>query len=488
MNVILVIIDSLRRDHLGCYGNPRMRTPNLDRLSRLGTTFEQHYLSSAPCMPARREILTGRHEWPWRGWGPLEPTDRDLFRLVGTEGHRTMLITDHYHYFEHGAGNYHFGATAWEFIRGQENDAWVSDPGIPIYWPAPRYEKCHFRWEQYYRNTARWRQGTRWRSEDETFTAQVFRAAAQWLDRHAEDDGWLLMVDAFDPHEPFDPPPPYDCFYADDPPVERVRWPIYGSADRYTDRELADIRALYAGEVSLVDHWFGYFLDRIERHDLLRNTLLIVVTDHGYLLGEHGMIGKPGAAHGDSNLYQPMAHLPLWIVHPDVPGGQRHDALTQPVDLLPTILDYWGLEPELDLHGHSLLPLLSQPDARVRETVCGAKYGEGVMVTDGRHTLFCWPPDEVNEPLYWYGSQPPDFLRPRGVGEWDPVGRRYPIDHVRGPNRNSLYDTRTDYAQTRNILDERPELAVDLEARLLDFLDRVAAPPEVAVRLGLREP
>ena len=486
MNVVFLVIDTLRRDHLGCYGNPWIQTPNFDRLSQLGTTFDQCYLSSSPCMPARREILTGCHEWPFRGWGPLEPSDKDLFRLLGPD-HLSMLITDHYHLFEHGAGNYHFGADGWEFIRGQENDAWVTDPKIEVHWPAPEYEKCHFRWQRYYRNTAQWRQGTEWASEDHTFTAQVFRSAANWVDRHAAEDGWCLFIDHFDPHEPFDPPAPYDTMYADDPPIERVRWPIYGRAERYDEREMRDIRALYAGKVTLVDRWLGYFIDRLETRGLLENTLLIVTTDHGHLFGEHGMIGKPGAGHGDSNLYQPMSHLPLWIVHPDIPGGRRHDALVQAVDYAPTMLEALGVTARPPMHGHSLLPLLQNPEARVRTFACGAKYGEGVLVTDGRYTLLEWPDGEGNEPLSWYSVAPPEFMKPRGVGEWDPGSRSFPIDHVRGPNRTTLYDTKLDPEQQRDLMAESPEVAARLREGLLGFLDSIDAPGEQAVRLGLRD-
>lgn len=486
MKVIFLVLDTLRRDYLGAYGNEWIRTPNLDRLGELGTTFDNCYLSSSPCIPARHEILTGRYEWPWRGWGPIEHGERDLFQRVGEQDHLSMLISDHYHLWEHGAGNYHHHVTGWEFIRGHENDAWITDPGIAVHWPAKRFEKCHFRWERYFRNTAQWRDGARWRSEDDTFTAQVFRSAANWVDRHADQDGWLLFLDHFDPHEPFDPPAPYDALYADDPPDERVRWPIYGQADRYTEQEMRDIRALYAGKVTLVDRWFGYFLDRLQTRGLLDDTMLIVTTDHGHLFGEHGMIGKPGAGHGDSNLYQAIAHLPLWVVHPDVPGGGRHEALVQAVDYLPTILDAWGIEPGDDIHGHSLLPLLTEPNARPRDIACANKFGEGVMVTDGRYSLFQWPPGESNDPLYWYSPLPPEFMKPKGVGPLDRADLRYPIEHVRGPNHSTLHDLSTDYAQEHDLLAERPEVAARLRGQLRDFLNRLAAPPEVAERLGLR--
>jgi arylsulfatase A-like enzyme len=376
MNTIFVLCDTLRQDHLGCYGNSWVRTPNIDRLSQMGVTLDAAYLGSAPCMPARRDIWTGRYEFPWRGWGPLEQSDVDLPGVLRDAGMRTALITDHYHLFEHGSGNYHHSFDTWSFIRGHENDAWINDPGIEVVWPAKEYEKCHVRWRQYYMNTAHWRDGLRWRSEADTFCARVFKNASEWVSRNCGKGDFCLMIDCFDPHEPFDPPPPYDTMYAHDPPEERIRWHIYGTADRYTDTELRDIRALYAGKVTQLDTWFGYFLDRLERLGLLDDTMVIFTSDHGHILGERGMIGKPGANHGDSNLYEQMSRVPCIVYHPEFrDAGIRRTQLVQAVDLYPTVLEAMGVEhPEgWDLHGGSLLPLIRDERAANRDVACFAK-------------------------------------------------------------------------------------------------------------------
>ncbi|GMV80818.1 MAG: arylsulfatase [Planctomycetota bacterium] len=493
MNTIFILLDTLRRDHLGCYGNSWIKTPHLDAFAAKSTVFENAYLASSPCMPARRDIMTGRYEFPFRGWGPLEPGDRDLAGALSDAGKHTYLVTDHYHLFEHGSGNYHFHYNGWQFIRGHENDAWVSDPGIEPRWPAPERTKCHFRWAQYYRNTAQWRNADGvWADERQTFTAQTFRAATQWLERNRTQPGFFLTIDHFDPHEPFDPPAPYDTLYADGkPPAERVRWPIYGKADRYTEAELLDIRALYAGKVSLVDTWFGFFMNRLEELGLLENTTVVVTTDHGHLFGEHGMIGKPGSGHGDSTLYQPMAHIPLLVYHPDFKrqGGQRRTQLVQPVDYYPTILETMGVaQKEQRLHGRSLLPCLRSNAEPLREYAYFGKFGEAVHVTDGAWSLAKWPPDrERNAPLHWYSALPPEFIKPRGVGAFDRAKLRYPVDHVRGPMSDALWFLPEDYAQERNVLAERPHEAARLEGALARWLRAIDAPPEQAERLGLRE-
>ncbi|MCL5946431.1 MAG: sulfatase-like hydrolase/transferase, partial [Chloroflexi bacterium] len=132
-NVVLILIDTLRRDFLSPYNGVRGSTPGFERLAQLGTTFDNAYLTSYPCMPARRDLWTGRYEFPWRGWGPLEPTDQPLPALLTTAGIHAGLVTDHYHLFEHGSGNYHFGFSSWDFIRGQEKDAWKL-PRQPALW------------------------------------------------------------------------------------------------------------------------------------------------------------------------------------------------------------------------------------------------------------------------------------------------------------------------------------------------------------------
>ena len=391
-----------------------------------------------------------------------------------------MLITDHYHLFEHGSGNYHFHFDGWEFIRGQENDKWSTDPTIEVKFPAPEFTKVHRQWSQYYRNTAHWK------TERDTFAAQTFEAAIDWLDRNRTLKDFFLMVDCFDPHEPFDPPYPYDLMYSLNPPEQRIRWPIYGAADRYTEEELQDIRALYAGEVTLVDTWLGRFLDKLECLRLLDDTMIVLTTDHGHLFGEHGMIGKPSTHHGDSNMYQELAHIPIILYHPEFREAQlRPKGLVQQVDLYPTVLAAMGISIPDGLHGGSLFPLVRDEKPPIREYACYNKFGEAINITDGRWTLFQWPPGDKIEPLFWYSSQPPQFLIPKGVGEYDGVNRRFPIEYHRGESHSTLYNLESDYEQEQNLIDSETATRDRLRGALIDFLESIDAPAEIKARLGL---
>ena len=480
MNVILVIVDTLRRDHVGAYGNEWIRTPNLDRLAERGTRFTSAYLGSAPCMPARRELWTGRYEFPWRGWGPLEPGEATLPGMAGQAGCRTALVTDHYHYFEHGSGNYHHPFDTWQLIRGNENDAWVSDATVPVEFPAPERTKCHFRWRQYVQNKSRW--GT----DAEAMCQRVFSSAADWVETNHRSGPFFLVVDNFDPHEPFDSPEPYASMYNPDPPAERVVWPIYGPADRYTDQELCDIRALYAGKVTLTDRWLGHFIERVEACGVMDDTLLIVCADHGHQFGEHGMIGKPSAWHGDSNLYEFMSRIPLLVCHPGGRGpGQTRDACVQHVDVVPTVLDALGADVPDGLHGQSLMPLLDDARATIRDAAVFGKFGEAVNASDGRWVLYQWPSDEANTPLYWHSLWPPQFLKPRRVDPFDPGRMAYPVHYVRGDQASALYDVVADPAQATNVIDQHPDEAARLRLAIRTFWEQHDCPREQLERVGL---
>jgi arylsulfatase A-like enzyme len=132
MRTIFVLFDSLVRTALGCYGSTSIPTPNFDRFARRAVTFDKHYVGSLPCMPARREMHTGRLNFLHRSWGPLEPFDESFSELLQAHGTYTHLVSDHYHYWEDGGSSYHNRYTSWEFIRGQEWDKWKAMVEPPL--------------------------------------------------------------------------------------------------------------------------------------------------------------------------------------------------------------------------------------------------------------------------------------------------------------------------------------------------------------------
>jgi arylsulfatase A-like enzyme len=508
MNVVMVVIDTLRRDHLGAYGTEEasrqlaspVLTPAFDALAARSTSFNHAYLGSFPCLPARRDLWTGRFEFPWRSWGPLEDDDLDLFNLLRSHGRITALVSDHYHLLERDAGNYHFGFDGWEMIRGQETDPLAThrDPTLP--------KADHLTsgvWPHHVRNLY----GAQ-RTEEELYAPRVFRQASAWLERNASPRArfkrpFCLLVECFDPHEPWDPP----LFDVErfDPGFEgkRPHSPVYGPASRFTEAELRQMRALYAAELTLVDRWFGRFLDTFDRLGLGEDTLLVVSTDHGFFLGEHGLVGKPELV----PLYAEMSHIPLFVHHPDGTPGARVQALVQWVDLVPTVLNALELPlPEPDpaawtvgtlqkkaweglgehavrLHGKSLLPLIRGEAQRIREVAVSGKFGDTLRVTDGRWSLYL--PPRADAPLTWYGRRAPGRTFVGRRGPYDPIRGGYPMTYPTPPYGLELYDLTADPKEERNVHDQHAGEAAQLKRAFRGWLEEIGAPPEVGVRYGV---
>ena len=131
MRTIFVLFDSLNRSALSCYGGS-ISTPNFDRFAARSTVFENHFVGSMPCMPARRDMHTGRLNFLHRSWGPLEPFDDSFVVNLLEKGIYTHLSSDHNHYFEDGGATYHNRYNSYDFIRGQESDPWVAMVKPPL--------------------------------------------------------------------------------------------------------------------------------------------------------------------------------------------------------------------------------------------------------------------------------------------------------------------------------------------------------------------
>ena len=501
MNVILIMVDSLNRTYLEPYGSDWVKTPNFNRLAERGAICDKHWTGSLPTMPCRHEVMAGRHEYLWRGWGPLEPYDVTLAQLCREKKQVSMLLTDCYHYFQEGSGNYHMDFLGWEFSRGHETDNWVTDAIEPPRIYRKMIEEKGAGGEAYMRNTARFR------DERDFFSPRLFNRAAEWLDYNHSHDGFFLMVDSFDVHEPFHVPPPYDTMYNPDFLGEWPIWNKYGSADEFDPAVLKHIRAQYAGKVTMLDKWMGLVLDRMDRYGLWDNTLLIVTSDHGHHLGEHGWVGK-----NKPPLYSFFANIPLFLSMPGMAPapGSRAEWLTSQIDMYPTIADALGLDIPDDYvtHGHSLLPLLRGDAQSVRDIAHTAYFGFPIAVTDGRYILHKHPVRQDNSPLSIYGINLEAFHRrskdPYVKGETGkflpytdatvfrvPVKQRASFEPETAaqeePARDLLFDLEIGEADSQNQLAAHPEIANRLQAALVAELGRLQAPHEQLERLGLTD-
>ena len=191
MKAILVLMDSLNRHMLPSYGNDWIIAPNITALAEDCVTFDNHYIGSAPCMPARRDILTSRLNFLERGWGGVEPFDICFPKAFSEQGIFTHMVTDHYHYFEVGGENYHCTFDTWDLERGQERDPWVSKVD-PI--PEPKHLG---KWHQAYAQNR-----TAFKEEKDYPSQKTITSAINWIEENGQADNWFMMLELFDPHEP----------------------------------------------------------------------------------------------------------------------------------------------------------------------------------------------------------------------------------------------------------------------------------------------
>jgi hypothetical protein len=331
----------------------------------------------------------------------------------------------------------------------------------------------------------------------------------RWLEDNREADNWLVQLELFDPHEPFYCVPKYLEMYEDDWKGPLYDWPDYGVC-KDEPEAIQHIRKTYAALLTMTDHWVGRVLDKMDELDLWRDTMVVLSTDHGTMLGEHQYWMK-----NQMPVYNEIARIPL-IVH--LPGdrraGSRVTQLTQTTDLMPTFLDYFGAPTPLHLHGSSIRPAL-EGDAAVHDSLVYGYFGMALNATDGAHTYLRNPvrPDST---VYAYTSMPTQFhsFMPREQLAQAEMGRflghtynipLYKVPFKTGsglaagglPHRHEgyvgesgafdphheLFDLRADPGQERPIAD--PALEERFQGLMRSQMRRLAAPQEQFERLGL---
>jgi arylsulfatase A-like enzyme len=381
MNILLCVIDTLRYDFIRAHGaNDRIETPNLDRLAAKSQVFDHVYSASYPTIPHRTDVLTGQYAYhgagPFHPWMPLRFDVTTLPRLLAEAGYATQLIHDTPH-LVNGGHAFDWPFAAWTFVHGAEVDRpWIDDAGLAYLhnWaPDPLFDYLgdDAIQEGARRMALTYARANRHRQQPEDWNAaQVFLKGAQFLRENARRgrDGdrapFLLWLDCFDPHEPWDVPPEFVLRYDDTPGYDgRIDPRAFTHGARHAEdgqfppgvRERQ--RALYAAKVTWVDHWFGHVLDALEETGLDEDTAIILTADHGTNLGERGGFGKTWIVN------EQEAHVPL-LVH--VPGGTpgRDDRVVQPQDIFATVLDVADVAPPEGALPSDLQSLLSDAPTR----------------------------------------------------------------------------------------------------------------------------
>lgn len=481
MKAIMVMFDSLNRHFLPTYGCDWIHAPNFTRLEKHATVYDNHYVGSLPCIPARRELHTGRYNFLHRSWGPLEPFDDSMPEILKRNNVYTHITTDHIHYFEEGGCTYHERYNSWEVSRGQEGDPFKGDvkgyregiAGKPYYKYAV---------QDYFNRRLMCR-------EEEMPQAVTFGRGIEFIEHNYREDDWFLTIETFDPHEPFYVPQKYKELYPELPDYG-VDWPEWDCVPA----EGWKARLSYAALISMCDVWLGRLLDCLDQYGLWEDTMVILCTDHGYLLGEHGQVGKvhmPG--------YRQVCNTPLYIWDPRNRKTGRSKRLTQTIDIPATILDFFGIERPKDMEG---IPI--REDSPAREGALFGVHGLYTCCTDGRWIYMRGANPE--KPVYNYTLMPThmhDFfsdseLKAATLEEALPFSKGLPVLKCRTggwsgnrvPETDYLFDLVEDGNQDRNLAAGMGVEDTIQERRMQELMFRLMkqndAPKEYFERLGFR--
>ncbi|MFI5625896.1 sulfatase [Nocardioides sp. NPDC051685] len=480
MRAIVLMFDSLNRHMIPAYAETIVDAPNFARLAARAVTFDNFYAGSMPCMPARRELHTGRYNFLHRSWGPLEPFDDSMPEMLKQAGVHTHLASDHPHYWEDGGATYHTRYTTWEFFRGQEGDPWkgvvdrLRGDGLAM----KRQDEIN---RDYMR------------TEAEHSQTRTVDAGIEFLEANVASDQWMLQIELFDPHEPFFVHEAYKELYPHDYEGPEFDWPGYEKVAE-PEEQIQHARYEYAALVSMCDRSLGRVLDFMDEHAMWEDTMLIVNTDHGFLLGEHGWWAK-----SVQPWFNELVHLPMFLWDPRGRGADtRRGALAQTIDIAPTLLRFFDIEPTPDMQGRDLSEVL-EDDRRIRDGALFGIHGGHVNVTDGRYVYMRGAYDISNAPLEEYTLMPTHMrarFSPAELTAWTPAE---PLPFTKGirtmlipaaagwmnpwQHGTLLFDLETDPHQKNPIDDPQIELRmVRLLTRLLRQSD---APASQFERLGL---
>ena len=461
MNFILIVLDTLRRDRLSFYRDERVRqrnqshksydvpwedqlayTPNLDALARRATVFDNYYVASFPTMPARADYSTGKTSFSFMTWEPLSRDEVTMADVLSEAGYVTAGVVDTPFYQKNGYG-YDRG---YRYFQDMGSQLPYLNLSLPKNARHSEYEYC----------------------APETFTQAEKMLESIYTQK------FFLLIDSWDPHEPWDPPVWYGQRYNQDYEGSAVLPPYsYYQEAGLTERDLELARAGFQGEITMVDRFIGRIVERLETLGVADDTAIVIVSDHGFYFGEHGgLFGKmireevrsfsesPMQDWLRSPLYEELVHVPMMIALPDRQHRRVYD-LVSAVDLMPTILDLAGVEqPEgSHIHGKSVAGFARGEPGEGREMVVSAvplmNPGQDLAVVDSYYRV-------VRE------FQPVTITVP----DWSMLysARDEPVE---------LYHLPSDPRQQKNVADENPGTVREMHGRYVELLKELKVAPHL---------
>jgi len=420
-HIILIMTDQQRFDTLAAWGYGQMITPHMDRLAAEGVSFRQAYCPGATCIASRAAIFTGMYghntgAYSFHDWGDHRNWVQDL----ADSGYWCVNIGKMHFSPRDVPGGFHErviveNPTNMTHAQGGADDDWGN------------YLRFHGQTRPNNRNRTdpEWlkkHQGVPWHLE-ERFHSDVFigDSAVTWIDTYQGDKPLFLMAGFTGPHEPWDPLPRHLELYKDKPmpprflkegeldekpPQHTTHLEFHANTGHESqidlrgasDAEIDEMKRHYFAKITTVDEQIGRVLDSLEKRGWLENSLLIFCSDHGEMLGDHGLAYK-------WLMYDPIVHIPLIIRHPgSVDNPSAVTDLVSLMDLGPTILQAAGIEAPTYMEGQSLLPYLNDEPIEPREFVfCEDNYQ--VMMRSQTHKLVYYIGQEAGE-LYDLRADP----------------------------------------------------------------------------------
>lgn len=480
-NVLWICTDQQRYDTLGCYGNDFIVTPNLDKLAKQGVLFEQAYCQCPVCTPSRSSFLTGRY--------PRTNRCRQNGQMIPSDERLVSKILEEQGYYCGLSGKLHLAPCSPDVCSISEKR--IDDGFHEFHWshhPAgigtggvPESGGCNWLGNEY----SRWlfEQGQNFQRNDadpyglvqtgvpERYhqTTWCMEKAERWIDyvsAYDKSQPWFYMVNMFDPHHAFDPPKELLDKYSER--MERFPLPNYkpgelehkpqfqqmdhkgayhvpGSYayDQMSDHEHKIIKASYYAMIELIDHAVGSAMACLERNGILEDTIIIFTSDHGEMMGDHGIYLK------GPYFYEGMTHIPLIISWKNqFTENKRSRAMTELTDIVPTILECAGIQ-EPGIQGKSLLSILR---------------GE-TEDWEYRKNVYC----EYYDAMPWHDN-------PKAWATMVFDGR-YKLCRYHSTNEGELYDLERDPDETVNLWGKKEyqimqsEMLVQLADRMADTVD-----------------
>ncbi len=455
LNVIVLVSDTFRRDNLTCFGKKwleGLETPNLDKFAEDCVACEDFYPEGMPTVVIRRNLYTGRRTVPLYyvrqhepvqlpGWDDLYNEDVTLSETLLEAGYLTVLVSDLPHQQRPGR-NFHRGFSVYQWIRGQEVDNYGTSPHklldvgdiVPNVY-LDRFPDLHSFLSRYKANRNLWAQ------EGESLSQLVSQTASRWLQANFDQRPFYMHVEMFDSHEPWDPPRRFLEKYSPNASGPSYLEPPYDTVP-LPEEVKQRLRANYAGEVSCVDYWIGELLGKIKELGLFENSVIVFLSDHGTMLGEHGQFLK-----GPDKLRGQVTHIPLLIRLPGRQNaGKKLPGLIQVADVMPTLLHLLDLKPPPRVTGSNFWPLLTGEAKSLHEYVVQTYGWVGAARTREWNYSQIWKPEARQEKYSVSPGAPLTTYQPQ------------------------LYDLDKDPQESVNVAARYPDVVREMSSRLKDYI------------------